>query len=461
MNTELQSDEELSLSLQHYLEAKFQNKSDGFLNLDDFLDALYSLKYIPFDYYYIRRVAQVGFERHLGIIKGYEPPYLVIKGNAVSKHEILSDRPNFVIVFGAESIYFQDTISAIALDNLRCGNIVNVLGAHIEWLSSDYRYINRALLVDKTGIVKEVAFKEPIPINIVQILHLPLEHEIYIHKKLSEYFYEANIYQINPYENSSERADDKSQTHELLYKHNIKSPDHILIRKNTSSRYIISILKDFNKGSLVVLPNKGTEGQKVEKFDLPNNKEITENSPIIKYLQDEILPYDDALIRETRGNVRYFNGCEYLNVTFRINVFWNGNRFVSESGYAQLAKDENTFPASRGRGGTIIDINRAFGSLFYFEDNIWKKLILSEGDIDKIKLLAERSAFAINDGLDAKKLLKAMGVDIILEVREGVIPIILEINPRPAGLSHSFKITGVYGQSSALMVSTALFDLNK
>lgn len=459
MNVEFQSDEELSLSLQHYLEVKFQNKKDSILKLDDFLCALYSLKHIPSEHDYIRRVAQVAFERYLGIINGYEPPYLIIKRNAVNKDEILDDRPNFVIVFGAESIYFQDTISAITLDNLRCGNSVNVLGTHIEWLSDSYRCINRALLVDEMGIVKEIAFKEPVPINIVQILHLPTEHEIYIHKKLSKRFYEANIYQINPYEDSAERADDKSYTHKLLYKHNITSPDHVLIPKNTSSQYLITILKSFNKNSLVVLPNKGTEGQKVERFDLSNNKEITENSPIIKYLQDEILPYDDAVIREMRGNVRYSDGSKYLNVTIRINVFWNGTRFVAESGYAQLAKDENTFPASRGRGGSIIDINRAFSNLCYFKDNAWKKIILSEDDIDRVKLLAEHSAFAINEGLDTRNFLKAMGIDIILEVSEEIEPIILEINPRPAGLSYSSEITGISEKSTALMVSTAIFNL--
>lgn len=459
MNTELQNDEELSLSLQKYLEITFQNKRNSSLKLNDFLYALYSLKDISSDHDYMLRVAQVGYERHIGIVSGYEPPYLIIKKNAVNKDEVLGDRLNFVIVFGAESIYFQDTISAIALDNLRCGNIVNVLGVHIEWLSNDYRYINRALLVGETGIVKEIAFNNPVPLNIVQILHLPTKNEIHIHKELSKHFREANIYQINPYENASERADDKSYTHKLLYQHNIISPDHIIIPKNSLPRNITSILRNFNKNSVVVLPNKGTEGQKVEKFDLPNNVEITENTPIVKYLQDHILPYDDAIIREKRGNVKYFNGSEYLDVTFRVNVFWNGIRFIAESGYAQLAKDEHTFPASRGRGGSIIDINKSFGNLYYFRNNTWKKLMLSEDDIDKIKSSAENSAFAINDGLDVKNFLKAMGIDVILEVDERVNPILLEINPRPAGLSCSYKVAGISEHASVLMVSTELFRI--
>ncbi len=458
MNTELQSDEELSLSLQKYLETRFKNKRDISLKLDDFIHELYSLKNITLDHDYIIRIAQVGYERHIGIINGYNPPYLIIKENAINKDKILGDRLNFVIIFGAESIYFQDTISAITLDNLRCGNVVNVLGARIEWLSNDYKYITRALLVDETGIPKEIAFNEPVPINIVQILHLPIKHEIYIHKELSRRFHEANIYQINPYENASERADNKSHTHKLLYKHNITSPDHIIIPKNTSSQYITSILKSFNKSSLVVLPNKGTEGQKVEKFDLPGN-EITENIPIVRYIRDEILPYDDAIIREMRGNVRYFNGSEYLNITFRINVFWNGIKFIAESGYAQLAKNEYTFPASRGRGGSIIDINKAFGKLYYLKDNTWKKLILLEEDIYRIKFLAENSAKVINEGLDKKNFLKAMGIDIVFEVDEVIKPIVLEINSRPAGLSYSSEITGTPEQPSVLMVSTELFKI--
>ena len=457
MNTALQSDEELSLSLQKYLEVKFQDKKDISLKINDFLHALYSLKDITLDYNYILRLAQVGYERHLGIINGYEPPYLIIKKNAINKDEVLGNRLNFVIVFGAETIHFQDTISAITLDNLRCGEIVNVLGARIEWLSNDFRHINRALFVDETGIVKETAFNQLVPIDIVQILHLPLEYEIYLHKQLSKRFHSADIYQINPYKNASERADDKSYTHKLLYRHNIASPDHVIVPRNASSQSITSILKRFNKNPLVVLPNKGTEGRKVEKFDLP--KEIAENTNIIKYLQDEILPYDDAIIREMRGNVRYFNGSEYLNITFRINVFWNGIKFIAESGYAQLAKDESTFPASRGRGGSIVDINKAFGNLFYFRNKNWKKLMLSKEDVDKIKSSAGNSALAVNEGLETRNFLKAMGIDIILEVKEEIIPIVLEINPRPAGMSFSSEITGISEKPSNLLVSTELFKI--
>lgn len=457
MNTALQSDEELSLSLQKYLEETFQDKKDTSLKINDFLHALYLLKDITLDFNYLLRLAQIGYERHLGIINGYEPPYLIIKKNAINKNEVLGDLLNFVIVFGAETIHFQDTISAITLDSLRCGEIVNVLGARIEWISNDFRHINRALLVDETGIVKETAFNQLVPINVVQILHLPLEHEIYLHKQLSKRFHYADIYQINPYENAAERADDKSYTHKLLYRHNITSPDHIIVPRNATSQFIISILKRFNKNPLIVLPNKGTEGQKVEKFDLP--KEITENTAIIKYLQDEILPYDDAIIREMRGNVRYFNGSEYLNIAFRINVFWNGIKFIAESGYAQLAKDESTFPASRGRGGSIIDINKAFGNLYYLMNGNWKKLMLSKEDIDKIRSSAENSAFAVNEELEAKNFLKAMGIDIILEVEEEIVPIVLEINPRPAGMSFSSEITGISEQPSNLVVSTELFKI--
>ena len=231
-STEAMPDEDTSIALQQYLEAEIQRR-----NLADpiapaiFLEMLLYAnvgRQIPSDLDYLTRIAQVAYERHTARRADQDAPTLIIVPTPLTKqriNELLGNRRDYVIVFGAESIYFQDTVHALALDS-HCHGAVNVLGAHINWLSSDRRSTKRALAVDKTGFVKEMAFAEAAPIHIVQILHLPLKDERNIHRELSIRFRDAGIPQINPYSDSSERADDKSCTHALWekYRPKIASP---------------------------------------------------------------------------------------------------------------------------------------------------------------------------------------------------------------------------------------------
>jgi len=148
----------------------------------------------------------------------------------------------------------------------------------------------------------------------------------------------------------------------------------------------------------------------------------------------------------------------FSNTTFRINVAWNGREFVAESGYAQVARDENTFPASRGRGGKIVDINHALSCLYYFKDNTWKRFIPTEDNISKIKSSAVDAAYRLNVDLPQSEYLKFMGIDIILEANDtNMTPIFLEANPRPAGLAQSTEIIGISNREPTPLVSKGIF----
>jgi len=455
-------DEDISIALQHYLEAEVQRRKPANpVTPADFLEMLLSSDAgfgIPIDRDYLTRIAQVAHERHTARRVDRDAPTLTIDPKLLTKRqmsEILGDRLNYVLVFGAESIYFQDTVHALALDGRRHGG-VNVLGVHINWISHDGRSVKRALIEDENGLVKEMAFAEPVPVHVVQILHLPLKNERRIHRELSRRFCDSGILQINPYA-ASDRADNKAQTHALLEQceQEIASPKYALIKQGSPSSEIIkrlkSLVEDTQSHELVVQPNRGTEGRKVEKFDGGNL------SQIVEYIKAQILPEDDAIVREKRGNVRYKD--RLLNVAFRVNVAWNGSEFAAESGYAQIAKDEMTFAASRGRGGEIVDINEALSELYCFRDGKWVRFIPMGEDVAAIKDAAIKAAHALNAGLEADDYLKLMGIDILLEVdRAGhLTPVVLEANPRPAGLSHSSEIMGISSRKPQPRVSLEVF----
>ena len=459
--------EDTSIALQRYLEAEVQrrNVSDP-ITPADFLKMLLARAdtrvrpYINRDY--LNRIAGVAYERYIARSVAGDAPAMIIVPAPLSKRqmaELLGDGRNYVMVFGAESIYFQDTVHALAIDS-QYENNVNILGVHKDWLSPGGA--QRAIILDKDGLVKEVAFEEPVPIHIVQILHLPLKGERQLHRELSRRFHDGGIPQINPYPHSAERADDKAQTHDLWKQceHEIVSPKYTLIPRGSSPEEIAKHLRTFmGNGQLldvVIQPNRGTEGYRVEKFSTG-----TDIRPALFYIKDQVLPQDDAIVREMRGNVRYTDRSSgsSLNVTFRVNVAWNGSEFVAESGYAQVARDEETFPASRGKGGIIVDINEALADLYCPR---YGRFIPVNEDIAAMKKAAENAARALNAGLDAEDYLKHIGIDILLEVTEsgaGVIPVVLEANPRPAGLSHSSEILGISRTKPRQRISTEIFKL--
>ncbi|RLE74816.1 MAG: hypothetical protein DRJ56_06760, partial [Thermoprotei archaeon] len=62
----------------------------------------------------------------------------------------------------------------------------------------------------------------------------------------------------------------------------------------------------------------------------------------------------------------------------------------------------------------------------------------SEADVRRIADACVRVAEAVNLGLNEADYLKYMGIDVVLEARGGsLVPVVLEANSRPSGLSHS------------------------
>ena len=383
---------------------------------------------------------------------------------------------NFGLIFGTEMILFQETVQALQVDALWAESEVNVLGVRIDWLSPDRRGAERALIVDDTGLVKWVRFQQPVPLDVVQILELPRPREILWHRELSRDFQDNGIELINPYKEGSERADDKARTHLLWHRRQgLQIPRFCLIPRWSPQEEILRKLKRFLKRlsrgerttKIVLQPNKGTEGYRVEGMEV-DLSEITAHHPAVQYLEESILPEDDALIREERGNLRYYREPTPGNRPFalRIHVAWDGGRFVAESGYAQLARDETSFVASPGRGGEIIDLQKAFAHLYYLKDNKWAQYMITPEDISRIKRAAVQAAYGLNAGLEPKDYLKFMGIDMVLEVKETetgdkLIPVLLEANSRPAGLIHAKELLPSDQSQARWRVSTGIFHYLK
>jgi len=435
---------------------------------------------------YLERIAEIAVERLRG---GPEAPALRIAPKPFTRcdiKEVLEEGLNLGLIFGAESIYFQDTVLAFQADETRSrphqARKVNVLGVHVGWLTESGE-ATRSLLVNKTGLVKEVQFEEAVPLHVAQTLHLPRIGENLLHQRVSKLFETKGIGQINPY-GASARASDKAWTHRLWEQYlgeKMLSPASQLIMRPSTVQQALRVLRNSvekmggRQGlrvlGVVLQPNKGTEGYMVERFEVDPAKiyEIDEDHPAVQHLM-AILKEGDALIREERGNVRFYSdetpeerSKGYRRVALRVNVAWNGSGFFAESGYAQVSRDAQTFAASRGRGGSIVDIDEALLNLYYPRDGAWARLIPTGVDIARIRQAAVNASQALNTGLPEEDYLKMVGIDIVLEVEDAeeegrIRPIVLEANPRPAGLSHLREIREISGEKPKPMISTALFN---
>jgi len=423
---------------------------------------------------FIERVAEVAVERarlwpNAPLLR---ISYKTLRRNDAAK---LLKGLNFGLIYGAETILFQDTVLAYQVDEACSrlnGHKVNVIGVHYNWLTDDGK-ASRGIIVDNSWRVKEVEFEEPVDLNVIQILHLPSEDERETHKRLSTFFSSRGIPQINPFDSSC-RADDKFTTHELWsnLKDNLNSPAYALIKKGKSIKEALRVLARFSREisdsrekktvEVYVQPNTGTEGRMVNMFTLNLSKEPNEWTDVTEHLS-RILRVDDALVRERRGNVLFKRPSDprglFRYISIRINAAWDGSKFVAESGYAQTSRDASIPVASRSRGGDIISLNDAFKNLYYKVHGKYSKLRIQPSFLSKIKKAVEVAAGGLNIGLNKEDYLKMVGIDILLEVDGGdVKPVLLEANPRPAGLASSVSLEKALSMRPKLMISYALFN---
>ena len=373
----------------------------------------------------------------------------------------------FALVFGAEATLFQDTVLAFQADGEASrgarGRAVSVLGVHHTWLDDRMR-AQRALVVDRPGSVCEAGFADPQPLHVVEILHLPRDSEIDLHRRISAACDDARIGLINPYSVAAGRADDKMQAFESWRAARVETPMARRVPRGSGRRgvfaAVLALLGERPAMEVVVQPDHGTEGRQVEAACLrADDPEVLRGThPLVVHAVDAILPRDDLLVREARGSVRFGAGRERRRIAFRFNVAWNGERLVAESGYAQVAEDDVTFAASRGRGGDIVGLGEALSGLWCGGEAGWQRFVPGPRDVERMCGSAVAAAAALNRGLSEEAFLKHTGIDMVLEVDGSrVIPVVIEANARPAGLASSHEITTAPGGSPKSKVTLELF----
>ncbi|RJP24209.1 MAG: hypothetical protein C4527_19215 [Candidatus Omnitrophota bacterium] len=329
---------------------------------------------------------------------------------------------------------------------------IAVVCSHYSWLDDSLRLTRGICFDEKTDDIVEIPFTAPISVNSVQFLCVSPQ----LHQKYSHFFEDFKCFQVNPYPASC-KADNKFACYQCWKEANVTTPDAVLIKKEDcgnrdalSRKFADAFERFFTASSpeeitLIVQPNTGTEGRGTRAFTgssaWPAFRE--RHADIIDH-GAAIARYDDVLLRRGVGNLLFLENPSAAGVFFDLRFTVAGG--LAESGFLMAAREKD-FISSPGGGGRIVELKDPLNLQFVVKGT-HLPFKLDDDHWEDIVGMAECAAVCVPE-------CKLVGVDIRLEWNEGknppMIPYVLDINPRPAGLAHSrFLDTGETGVTQRL-----------
>lgn len=389
---------------------------------------------------FCRRVTFLVWEQLLG--ERSAPELRICPGAVgdVERRELLRDRPVVLVVFEAFPNVMNELFPLVVdglvynLDNFgsQCWRLAV---AHVSWLGARCRP-RRLILYDasRNRLIETDCDPPPVAAAVLVLCASPS-----VHRKVSLLASDNGVPELNPYSHASEWADSKIVSYDLWCRHAVPSPRSALIVQGSTREEVISRLEQFCLASVdsgggmcrcSFQPNSGTEGHGVDSCIL----QVVQGFRCLEAVEriEALLAKDDVLIREVVGNVR-FHAPESIHgrsCDLRVNVSFDGDRYRAESGYLQVAGDEESLVSSTSRGGIICKFSR--GALAGLCGPDGGRVSLDPQTIEYLLAMAVSAA-----GVFPRVGL--VGVDLKLEVsRAGHVGAqVLDANPRPAGLTHS------------------------
>jgi galactokinase/mevalonate kinase-like predicted kinase/glutathione synthase/RimK-type ligase-like ATP-grasp enzyme len=373
---------------------------------------------------FLRRVSDAAVERV--VTEPAAPELCIALGDALgpaASADVLPGRLNIGVVFAATHGFTSELHTLIV--DASDGNVgsdgrplVNVVGVRVDWLGPG-NTARRAILEDGQGGLVETDLSPPLAFDAVLFLCLG-QSERASHRELSDRL--SEVVRLNAYD-AAALCDDKLVTHVRLRAAGVTTPPCMLVETASDpasvTRSINLFLGEAGGTRLVAQPRYGTEGEGVTAFEWSSSR----RSEIVNWLVDLQAEHGDIVVRPLVGNVRF--GASQVSADLRINVVWNGDAFVAESGYLQVAGSPSQVASSIGRGGRIVKLSE--GAL--------EEMGIGPAELSAALLEATRAAAAL---CCADNPCTIVGIDVKLERGpEGTKAWVLDVNPRPSGLGYS------------------------
>jgi hypothetical protein len=318
--------------------------------------------------------------------------------------------------------FYPLAVDALARDAARHGRPrFALLGVHLDWLDERGR-IGRALCLDaEGGCLREAELAEALVPHSAHFLCLG-QREQQLHARWSA---RLACPQVNP-AGVSALADDKARTLEGWQAAGVRVPAW---RRCGPGGVAAARGWLQQRAEVVVKPNQATEGEGVAFFA------AGDEAALERHLE-ALWAQGEALLQERADGLLFLDPHtgETRTLALRLNVVAEGGRHWAESGYAQVGAGAHG-PAAGSQGGALLPIDEVLPHLVRRGDG--RPVPVPEPAWERVLEEAEAAA-----GLFGGLML--VGLDLVLALGEGgeAVPVFLEANPRPAGLSHSRFVRG-------------------
>jgi len=338
----------------------------------------------------------------------------------------LPKTPVHALVFSAFT-HCTHELYPLLVDALSAG--VQAVGAHESWIAEGR--LRRAIILDaEEDRLRETDLVPPGRVATAQALALDLTREAESHQHIEQTLPGARF--SNPYA-GARFLDDKVWTAATWANAGLNVPAFLTFTAGTPDAEMRAALADWlctHDPKLVVKPADGTEGRGVALIDFAQ----AEGRSNCFVRLNRLIGRGPALVMEERGQLRYASPRGPVRFAFRLNVCWDGEQAWAESGCAQAAGSPEGI-ASAGQGGRVTPLHK-----------VWRHLQRSDGlpyapdagGWETVMQSAEAGAAALARAL-GPSMPRLIGIDLLLDLDEArcLVPVLLEANPRPAGMSHA------------------------
>jgi len=328
---------------------------------------------------------------------------------------------------------------ALVHDARQAGPFFRIVGVHGDWLVGGEAQRVLYFNADKDRFV-ETSLIRPLHLDSTQFIALG-ERQIERHRCWAA---SLSCQLLNPWA-ASVAADDKQGLRLRWQAAGLEIAQGFLLQPGERSDAHAFLA---TAGEVVVKPNTGTEGDRVMYLRHADD----ESSDQLDVQLTSCWEWGPVLMEQRRDGVGW---CDpdtgrIHSLALRLHVAYDGNRFIAESGYAQIGVDAE-HPASRGGGGRLLPIVSVLESLACRTDG--SPIEFHAGDLLRLQELVE-SAAGVHDAIGLS------GIDVVLDTDgvSGVLPVLLELNPRPAGLAHARFLPGAGEGRCEAGVSLSMWD---
>lgn len=305
-----------------------------------------------------------------------------------------------------------------------------IVGVHVSWLDQTCRAQRLIVFDPEADAFLEAPAAEPVACQAALLLCQSRQ----MHTRLSHRLTEAGLEHVNPYAGAAEIADDKWQCYCRWEQHGVPTPPTCLLDGELSPAAARAAIDGFVRDHAaphgwIAQPRHGTEAQGVS-WVAPDPGSAER---LVEAWQTRAGD-DGSVVRPRVGNAWLGpeEDGEPLPFDLRVHVAWDGAHHVAESGYAVVAAGSDNPISAVSHGGHVLRLDglrqRGIWNLDASEKTPW-----GEADLEAAAAVAVQAVQALGP-------LALTGVDVKFDTGDSggrLVPLVLDANPRPAGLIHS------------------------